>query len=80
MGNLKDILDFAGRHPVLTFFSLFIVGATISESVGYITRYKPEIQHRQVINNHIEDTFIEYNGVKYFSKIDGLNVESYHQK
>lgn len=79
MGNLQDILNFVGEHPFVTFFSFVVVGNTISQSIGYIAQYKSKI-HRQVVHNKIEDTFIEHDGIKYFSKIDGVDVESYRRK
>ncbi len=33
-------------------------------------------RHENVVGGPIEDTFVEINGVKYFSKIDGLPVET----
>ncbi len=72
-------MEFAGEHPFLTgFLALTIFGAG-AESVRYISQYKPEIQHEQIIGGPAEEKFIEYGGQKYFSKIDGIPVEENYQ-
>ncbi len=78
MGTLKEISSFAHHYPIVVLV-LGLAGVMgITESIQYLTENKdPEVQHRNVIGGSIEDTFVEINGTKYYSKVDGLPVDKY---
>lgn len=79
MGNLKDILGFMGKHPILTVSLAAMTVMAVSDISQNISQIKQEIKHEQVIGGSLGDTYIELGGEKYFSKIDGLSIEdNYH--
>ncbi|MBT5021718.1 hypothetical protein HOK51_08620 [Candidatus Woesearchaeota archaeon] len=76
MGALRETLDFIGEHPFLTIIGLCVIGGTIEQTVKYASSSDdPEIQHEQSVGDKVDDTFIEFDGTKYYSKIDGVSVE-----
>ena len=79
--TLTEILGFMGEHPALSFFlAVFTIGG-IAQSIKYISGYTDaEPITRQVTGNETPDTYVEFGRTKYFSHVDGQNLEYSNQE
>ena len=73
--SFKDLLYNTGAGRIITLATVttgLILGYKAVDS--YLIKQPEPVEQRQVIGNEKPDLFIERDGVKYFSQVDGKKI------
>ena len=77
ISSFKDLLYNTGAGRIVTLATIvtgLVLGSKVVDS--YLIKQPEPVEQRQVIGNEKPDLFIERDGVKYFSQVDGKNISN----